>query len=210
MRQTRNSKRQNAASKMDLFGIRLKTIQNNYVQSPNTKDKKIKFLNSVGINMYAFAKAKEVNEKIRSYLLMHITNSHLCHSKTIPMLYRMVFGHLSEYVKYGTVIAYLPATEQHCVKYDNENITIMMDLTCEKNWERIPWNNNRIDSISGNEISDSTYIDFGPDCPRCANFLGIGTNAWSYCKICGLNEPGAGWSTRFSNMREHVKYDESE
>lgn len=92
----------------------------------------------------------------------------------------------------GTVINYLPATQEHVVQFDDSNKRFNFFLLHEKNWTRIPWFNNTLDnSTTVGEISNDSYISFGPDCPRCAAFLGVGIEAWSRCHMCGLDEPGA-------------------
>ena len=92
----------------------------------------------------------------------------------------------------GTIVAYLPASQEHVVRFDGSTKQFHFCLANEKNWKRIPWPNNVLDATTEiGEISKDTYLSFGPDCPRCAAFLGVGANAWSKCSICGLNEPGA-------------------
>ena len=92
----------------------------------------------------------------------------------------------------ATVVNYLPATQEHIIKFDDSNKQFHVHLLREKNWKRIPWSNNVLDSTTKNgEISNDTYLSFGPDCPRCAAFLGVGAEAWSKCHICKLDEPGA-------------------
>ena len=93
----------------------------------------------------------------------------------------------------GTVICYFPATKEHVVKFDEQTQQYYyFQLHKEKNWTRIPWNNNILDNSDiGEHSTNVSYIDFGPECPKCAAFLGVGVNAWSKCSICSLNEPGS-------------------
>ena len=94
----------------------------------------------------------------------------------------------------GTVVAYLPAMKQHLVRFDGESSTHSFDLIKERKWNRVPWTGNVLDDSYIGEKSVDTMLafqTFGPDCPRCAAFLGIGEEAWSFCKMCKLNEPGA-------------------
>lgn len=96
----------------------------------------------------------------------------------------------------GTVVAYLPATQEHMIRFDGQEKTFSFRLLKEKNWERIPWSGNTLDaSHEVGEVSTSSYLSYGPDCPKCAAFLGIGIRAWSRCQMCGQDEPGAAtWS----------------
>ncbi len=92
----------------------------------------------------------------------------------------------------GTVIAYFPATQEHIIRFDNSDKLYYFHLMKENNWKRIPWNNNTLDATSEiGEVSNDTYISFGPDCPKCAAFLGVGASAWSKCHMCSHNEPGS-------------------
>ena len=94
--------------------------------------------------------------------------------------------------KKGTVVAYFPATKEHVVRFDDKPNVFHFCLTKEKNWQRIPWDDNVLDSSDVGEHSlDASYTSFGPDCPKCAAFLGVGAKAWSVCSMCGHNEPGA-------------------
>ena len=92
----------------------------------------------------------------------------------------------------GTIVAYLPATQEHVVRFDGSRKQFHYQLVNEKNWKRIPWPDNVLDSTTETgETCNDGYLSYGPDCPRCAAFLGVGVNAWSKCSICGLNEPGS-------------------
>ena len=188
-----------------LFGIRLRVEEQNVMNAPNTKEKKIKFLKQMG-QIVVSSKAADVNAQIRQFLYAQIrmqpTKPH-----TIPMLFRQVFGKASSTHKYGTVIGYLPATRTHTIQWDGTNKTLSIDLTREKNWSRVPWPGNFVDR-NDCEVSNSGYVDYGPDCPKCFAFLGIGEKAWARCQMCGLNEPGAMWSSRFSHLRDIVEYNE--
>ena len=91
----------------------------------------------------------------------------------------------------GTVVAYFPATKEHLVRFDDGKQS-HFHMRSQKNWVRIPWPGNVLDPNSEmGETSDDSYISFGPDCPKCAAFLGVGAKAWTKCHMCSLNEPGA-------------------
>ena len=78
------------------------------------------------------------------------------------------------------------------VRFDDKPNVFHFCLTREKNWKRIPWDGNVFDTSDvGEHNTDASYISFGPDCPKCAAFLGVGVKAWSVCHMCGHNEPGA-------------------
>lgn len=119
--------------------------------------------------------------------------SNVCKSEVSRMKIfgiRLSMRHKSEWID-GTVIAYLPASKQHIVRFDNGNECAHY-LTTQKDWHRIPWPCNVLDNSEMGETSTTeSYIAFGPDCPRCAAYLGVGANAWSKCAMCGLTFPGA-------------------
>jgi hypothetical protein len=102
---------------------------------------------------------------------------------------------LKKEYKRGTVVAYYPATHEHVIRFDDKDTLFNFRLTRENNWERIAWDGNVLDSSQVGESNGSnnhdSYLSFGPDCPKCAAFLGVGVKAWSVCNMCGHNEPGA-------------------
>lgn len=186
--------------------------------APNTKAKKVEFLRAQNIYVTANAKANEVNDKIRQFLNNKISANqrwHTLHSVkqklTIPAIFRKVYGSSQALKRKGSVVGYLPASQKHAVLFDDDNKIMEFDLIKDDHlWQRVPWPNNVLDSseLGEHQSIPCSYINYGPECPRCFAFLGIGHQAWTFCSICRLNEPGAMWSTRFTSMRRPVCYDE--
>ena len=194
---TRRTKISNDQDRFDLFGIRLKVNESKMVHVPNTKVKKIQYLETHGHKIEKNCKATTINVLIRNVLISK--GASLTKNSTIPKLFKQVYGDSQHKIRYGTVIGYMPAMQYHTILFDDNHATTNTDLLRENKWERIYWKN---------ECAGEHYIDYGPDCPKCFAFLGVGKEAWSRCHMCGLNEPGAMWSTRFSEMRDQVLYDE--
>lgn len=123
----------------------------------------------------------------------HITNNELKRMSLFGIRIEMT---LKRAKMQGTVRAYLPASREHHIVFDNHTRGAF-DLLRNKQWIRIPWQGNYLDDnaecgeVSSNETDDWTTQLFGPECPRCAVELGVGIQAWSRCVRCRHNEPGA-------------------
>lgn len=146
-------------------------------------------------------------------------------SMTIHELYaRMRLAH-SFSQRTGTIVGYDPLSEMHEVLFDDslskkrsvdsfehddyhfplfkESNTNRMNLCKRNDWERIPWDDHIINADGTEQPTDSFFMpsgiaSYGPSCPRCQHNLGTGIQAWAYCKMCSLNEPGIQWSMRFA------------
>jgi len=216
----RRSKVDDSAQRFALFGIRLEMNFASNVMVPNTKDKKIKYLMTQNVYLSKDVKANVVNDKMRQLLTNHANNATIqtyqtlssIKKLTIPALFRKVHGTSKVIRRSGSVVGYFPASRKHAVLFDDEQQhTVEFDLLKEKkHWVRIPWPNNKLDD---SEVGESqinppslSYITYGPECPRCFVSLGIGHQAWTFCSMCHLNEPGVMWSTRFSSMRTEKSY----
>lgn len=189
---------------LSLFGIRLEIRERHHSQVPNTKALKIAFLNDCQVMLPANVKANAVNDAMRAYLIPRLSDAQRRKAATIPAMHKLAFPPRN-IIRKGTVVGYMPVSRIHKLQMDDSDVVVTMDLSKEDDWRRIPWGDNTVDEL-GKECGAHDYVDYGPECPRCFANLGIGVDAWARCSVCGLNEPGLMWSSRFSNLRSDVVY----
>lgn len=212
----RNSISDDLQMRMSLFGIRIVMFDQEQVTMPKSIEAKKLFVASKGIPTINTMKAGELNNLVRAWLQKQ-TGSQLM---SIAQLWRLKYGKFTYNERKGTVVGFSPLSLQHSILFDDDNVnmydkhnnvipakTFTFDLLDARNWKRIPWNDNVLDPNEsiGEKVSTLSSIicfsDIGPECPQCRGSLGIGISAWSKCHICGLNEPGVMWSTRFKSIR---------
>ena len=114
---TRRTKISNNQDRFDLFGIRLKVNESKMVHVPNTKVKKIQYLETHGHKIEKNCKANTINVLIRNVLISQ--GASLTKNSTIPKLFKQVYGDSQHKIRYGTVIGYMPAMQYHTILFDD-------------------------------------------------------------------------------------------
>ena len=204
-----------------LFGIRIEMSFQIHKCVPKTPLQKLQVMRDNNVDCTNLTTAREIGRSFKQFL----ENQTGIKSTSLALLWNKCTTQVAN--RTGTVIGYLPASEQHVILFDDEaekarsavhesgefgvSSYIVQpklnygNLLKNKDWRRIPWNDNVLDSSNPVGETPETNSDipqpFGPECPRCVAPLGIGSSAWSRCGCCNLNEPGVLWSLRFANIR---------
>lgn len=204
-----------------LFGIRIEMSFEVRTCVPKTPSKKLEVMRDNNIDCTNLKAAREIGRSFKAFLEDAVG----VQSASLALLWDKFTTQVT--CRKGTVIGYLPASEDHVILFDDEAEKarsvvhksgqfgvssyivqpklVYQNLLKKKDWQRIPWENNVLDPGDPTGERPATTSDipqpFGPECPRCVASLGIGSSAWSRCSLCHLNEPGVLWSLRFTNIR---------
>jgi hypothetical protein len=197
-----------------LFGIRIAVASRIFTAQPRTRQAKLAFLRGKGVIVDSGAKCGLVDRRLREWLEVATGRmgslSELWHAH----------NNVAPRQELATVIGYLPETDEYAVMYDDVVARCssraagsfaasppvhMWDLVRDRHlWSRVPWDGNVLDcEVEEGErpAEDNLFAVYGPSCPRCQAALGVGAQAWAYCRVCSLHEPGTMWSLRFTALR---------
>ena len=217
--------------RMNLFGIRLQLTTNGpFADAPIYPiQKKAELSRLIGKRADAVV-AKDVTRTLHNELV-ELAVPHVASDFTRDMLDKLSIQRLYAILNRahpfsfatGTVVGYLPSSREHIILFDDasQRPTILssrgqpydaaknvmhMDLLSDTSvWKRVAWQGNVLDdhAPSGERpLVQGGLLSYGPECPQCDEFLGVGAHAWTKCTQCGLMEPGAMWSKRIRSVRD--------